>query len=249
MGRVNAVCRFVTEAFDNVGSDLQQTGELNLLKRLQLAGFSVVIDAGANVGDWTLAAARTWSEARVHAFEIAPETSQALAERVAAADLSERVVVNRCGLGSEAGTRRTYFYPDHPEITCDAPRFPEHRCVPFEAQVLAGDDYLDQRGLSRVDFLKIDVEGAEHLVLAGFSRALASGRVRCIQFEYGAFSVDTRMLLRDYYALLSKDFLVGKIFPDHVEFRDYLWTMEDFRFANLLCIAKSETALIASARN
>ena len=62
--------------------------------------------------------------------------------------------------------------------------------------------------------------------------------VQCLQFEYGAFSTQTRFLLGDYYALLSENYWIGKIYPAYVDFRPYDWTMEDFRFANYCGVSK-----------
>ena len=70
-----------------------------------------------------------------------------------------------------------------------------------------------------------------------------AGRLSCIQFEYGAFSIETRMLLADYYKLLADRYWIGKLFPTYVEFTDYHWTMETFRFANFVCVDRSRPDL------
>lgn len=69
---------------------------------------------------------------------------------------------------------------------------------------MRGDELLAREGIREIDFLKIDVEGAEHLVLRGLEGLLRERRVRFVQFEY------------------------GKIYPDHVEIRDYELGDEDF---------------------
>jgi hypothetical protein len=48
-----------------------------------------------------------------------------------------------------------------------------------------------------IDLLKLDTEGAEHLVLRGFDGALARGRIAAVQFEYGRVNAVTGFLLRD----------------------------------------------------
>ncbi len=47
------------------------------------------------------------------------------------------------------------------------------------------DTILGARGIDTLDFLKIDTEGFERLVLEGASTALRGGRIRAIQLEYG----------------------------------------------------------------
>lgn len=71
--------------------------------------------------------------------------------------------------------------------------------------------------------------------------------IRMIQFEYGAFSIDTRVLLQDYYRLLGVDYVMGKVFPGHVEFKDYDWRDETFQFSNYLCVRREESSLVALA--
>jgi len=136
-----------------------------------------------------------------------------------------------------------FFYPEHPEITSDRHRHTEIKVMRLPASFQSGDDYVRQAGIDRIDFLKIDVEGSEYKVLKGFANALERDSIQCIQFEYGAFSVDTRFLLRDYYNLLESRYWIGKIYPSYVEFREYDWRMENFRFANYCCVRRSRRDL------
>jgi hypothetical protein len=162
---------------------------------------------------------------------------------MASTGLGGRATLNCTGLSDSAHARPMYFYPDHPQLTCDSPRHTAHRSTPFEAQFTQGDSYVAERGITGIDFVKIDVEGAEHLVLKGLRRTIDAGRLSCIQFEYGAFSIETRMLLADYYKLLADRYWIGKLYPTYVEFADYHWTMETFRFANFVCIDRSRPDL------
>lgn len=45
------------------------------------------------------------------------------------------------------------------------------------------DDFLMQRDIDRIDLLKIDVQGAEYLVLQGGASSLAAGHVRAVYLE------------------------------------------------------------------
>jgi FkbM family methyltransferase len=176
--------------------------------------------------------------------EVAPKTFEELGNRLKPAPGFERVVLNPVGCSDADGSQVMYYFPDHPDLTCDLPRH-AHRSVEFDGKVVTLDRYCRERNIDHVDFLKMDVEGAEHRVLKGFKDYLASGKVYCIQFEYGAFATQTRFLLGDYYAMLSKDYWIGKIYPGYVDFRNYDWTMEDFKFSNYFCLAKTKPELKA----
>jgi FkbM family methyltransferase len=235
---------FVESAYANEGSDFHTNGESFLLQRLSGCGFRVAFDIGANVGDWTLAALEAWPACHCHAFEVASPTFQALSDRVSRSPHAARATMHCLGASDDAGEQEMYYFPDHPELTCDLPRHEHHR-VPMQGRMVRLDDYAAENAVDSVDFLKIDVEGAEHRVLRGFSNWIGKQRVGCIQFEYGAFSTQTRFLLADYYELLGQLYWIGKIYPSYVDFQDYVWTMEDFRFANYCCVSKAQPSLKA----
>ncbi len=195
---------------------------------------------GANIGDWTLEALRLWPGCHVHAFEVAPLTFAQLTTRLSAGDRA-RVTPQCLGLSDATGTQPMFFFPDHPELTADRPRHEDKTVEPFEARIERGDEYVERHQIDVIDYLKIDVEGAEYRVLNGFKNTLAAGKIRCLQFEYGAFSIQTRVLLADYYAILRDRFWIGKIYPAAVEFGDYDWTMENFRFANFCAVSRERS--------
>ena len=244
---LHQIATFIDDSYENNEWDMEVNGEAALVRRLAPAAFTTIVDVGAHRGDWSIEALRAWPAAHAHAFEVAPETFQRLTEHVVESGLTARMTLNACGLGNASTTRDMYYFPEHPQLTCDRPR---HACasIPFRAAIVTGDGYAREHGLATVDFLKIDVEGAEYLVLDGFAAMLESGRIQCVQFEYGAFSIQTRVLLADYYERLGKRYAIGKIYPNSVEFADYDWTMESFRFSNFLCVLRDRADLIALAR-
>jgi len=234
---------FVESAWLNEGSSFDVNGERLIVKRLAAAEFRTAFDVGANFGDWSLAALSYWPNCEVHAFEVAPRTFDLLRPKLSISDYAGRVSLNCAGLSDADGVREMFYYPEHPDLTSNVHRHGSHTVVPFQANLMRGDSYCRQRSIEKIDFLKIDVEGAEHLVLKGMGGYLSEGRVSCVQFEYGAFSIQTRVLLADYYSMLEKNYWIGKIFPSGVEFADYDWRMEDFRFANYCCVSKDRDDL------
>ena len=79
-----------------------------------------------------------------------------------------------------------------------------------------------ERGIESIDFLKIDVEGGEQRVLAGFDGLLAAHAIKAIQFEYGLTNIVSRVFLADLYDRLgAHGYAIGKIFPKRVDFTPY----------------------------
>ena len=106
--------------------------------------------------------------------------------------------------------------------------------------VSTGDDYVESRKIDYIDFLKVDVEGAEGVVLEGFKRTLEQEKVGIIQWEYGFANVVSKWLLIDAYKfLLPYGFHLGLLTPDNILFKNYTLTDEDFKGPNYVAVHKS----------
>jgi hypothetical protein len=113
-----------------------------------------------------------------------------------------------------------------------------------EGEVITGDSFCAVHHVEHIDFLKIDVEGAEHMVMQGFTDMLRQGQIDIVQFEYGRANIISRWLLRDTYQFLQRfGYAVGKIFPEGVDFREYRLDDEDFRGPNYLAVRAGHPAL------
>jgi FkbM family methyltransferase len=245
---LHKAAEFFEAAWHNDGSDLASNGERFVIDRLRSADFRLAIDAGAHTGDWSLQALSAWPTCQaVHAFEVAPRTFDELAHAREMSQDRARLFVYPLGLSDVAGQQTMYFFPEDPQLTCDLPRHGTRKSVPLEAKLTTLDAFCSDKGIDTIDFLKIDVEGAEHRVLKGGNRILQ--RTSCIQFEYGWFSIQTRVLLKDYFTLLSDHFWLGKIYPNYIAFGDYDWREENFRFCNYLGVAKTRPELRSMLTN
>jgi FkbM family methyltransferase len=228
--------RFVIDAYHNNNTEALTNGELALVERLKQFDFKIAFDVGANVGNWCVHAASQWTACQIHAFEVLPDTAKVLSERVAASPCAPRITVHAIGASDMAGEATLYAFPGQSELTTDRPRFDGAR--PFTAMLVRLDDFAAEHAVSRIGFVKIDVEGAEYAVIKGLSRLIEADAIDVIQFEYGAFWIDSRRLLRDFFDLLHDRYWMGEVFPTGVSFSEYTWTNEDVRFRNILCVSR-----------
>lgn len=148
--------------------------------RRRLGPGAVFVDAGANVGSYTLPAARLVGPAgRVVAFEAHPVTFGFLARNVAANGLANVTALN-LDLGEAPGRIAMAFSPANPGethvATAAETRTTEVEMVPLDAA-------LEGQGVGAVDYLKIDVEGFELPVLRGAARTIAASPGIVIQTE------------------------------------------------------------------
>jgi FkbM family methyltransferase len=220
--------------------DIAHNGEARVLEQLG-SDLGVVFDVGANVGDWTARALAAGAR-EVHAFEISPTTAAGVTQRYAG---DARVRVNAFGLGAAPGTVAIHHFPDHPALTTITDYPHDAPSTVIEAPVSTGDAYMADAGIERIDFLKLDVEGAEPQVIEGFGAAFANGAIGAVQYEYGRVAILTKYLLRDFFAqMVEYGFRVGRIEPNGVEFLDYDMALENFKDSNWLAVHRSRAAWI-----
>lgn len=74
----------------------------------------------------------------------------------------------------------------------------------YEVKSKTIDSYCEENNINHIDYLKIDVEGAEFLVLKGCEKMLNKQTIDFIQFEYGNTFSDANVKLLDVYNLIKK---------------------------------------------
>lgn len=233
------------EMLANVCFEIEVNGELRVLQTLAQRQPRCIFDVGANIGDWSIAAANLFPQAAIEAFEIVPDTAAIMRGRLDQLSLSS-VNLNPIGLSDESGTIAVAHLPDFPEGSSAAVVQPAGEVEWRECLVQTGDDYCRERGIDHIDFLKVDVEGLESKVLRGFDSMLARGQIDVIQFEYGHLNASVRFLLGDFYDLFERHgYLVGKIFPDRVDFHEYEARRDEtFRGPNYLAVHRGHADLV-----
>jgi FkbM family methyltransferase len=225
--------------------EIERNGELRVLRAIAARGARYLFDVGANVGDWSIAAATLVPGAQIHSFEIIPETADQFRDRVRSAGQS-RITVNALGLSDHAGTIEVAYLPEFSQGSSAAVVQPYGTVEARQCEVQTGDHYCQEHDIEHIDFLKLDVEGLEEKVLDGFGSMLSHGSIDVVQFEYGFPNATLRFLLGDFYELFERHgYVVGKVYPDSVEFRDYdPQRDEDFRGPNYVAVRRARPDLI-----
>ncbi len=230
--------------YENRNHHIESNGELTVLKKLSLLGPEIIIDGGANIGNYTKNIRSVDKEAEIFCFEPVPETFEQLKENLQG---DKKVHLINKGLYSENGIKKINIYPSHTHASIyNITGVPYEAIGTMEIEMIRGDDFVRENHISYIDFMKLDLEGAEYDCLQGFENTLQEGKIRLIQFEYGYINILTKHLLIDYYRFFEKyGYRVGKIFPKKVEFRDYRFKYEDFIGPNFVAVKKTDTDLIA----
>lgn len=187
-----------------------------------------VFDVGANTGTWSLALTQhsgPWI-GPLHLFEPMPGNLKKIEELRADGLYGENaaaMTINPFALSDSCGTVDIHFENDVTgfasidsatvHLLARNVDLPRHQTI--ETRTL--DSYCDERGIDRIDILKIDVEGHELAVLKGAKRMLAEKRIRCIVYEIGPHQMVRREYYKDFF-----DFFAGLDY-DNYRYRDHGW--------------------------
>lgn len=194
--------------------------ELVLLERFLLQG-CVMVDVGANYGIYALSASRLVGDTGlVLAFEPCAK-SFAVLKQNCSQNNAHNVKSFLLALSDQKGEALLYHHPDpgRNSFASVGSQAEEHEVV--QTQTL--DSVLCELGINRVDFIKIDVEGAEELVLSGAQSILKSSHPYVL-FEYNPHASRALGLCSDgaYKYLASLGYTLyqlrnGDLFPASIE--------------------------------
>lgn len=239
-----ACCRFYCEhcggSSPTITSDPTANGELRFVREAA-PHLDVVLDVGANVGDWTASVLELRPTATIHAFEPSTSAHHALLRR----GFPDNVTVHKAALSSRTGTAPLHIFGEASGLNSLHNRFglEDGYGIPpatqtEEAMLLTADEFCMSHGLQRVDLMKVDTEGHEVDVLQGSVQSLKSGIIRRVQFEYGGTYIDSRRFLKDAFDVFAGlDYVIFRIIPDGlIACPRYDQRIETFQYNNFVAI-------------
>ena len=162
-----------------------EEGEIRFIQEYLKPGM-MAIDIGANIGVHTLIVAQSVGAAgRVHSFEPSA-VFERLQRNISLNSFSDRVVLNHCAVGRKSGTMVLMKCKSGFEAytSANSPCYESASTgETFTSNLITLDEYAAVHDISQIDFLKIDVEGAEQDVVEGAHSLLECGRIRCVLME------------------------------------------------------------------
>jgi FkbM family methyltransferase len=154
---------------------------------------ALVIDLGANLGNFTNLALAQHADVRVIAVEPSLSLSNCIRDSLRINECSNRASVKRAFLGTET------------EVQIRASTDPDYR----GAEYVSESAFLEEFSVTRVDFLKCDIEGSEFFLLQPGSRLLSITKNLAIEVHPTGGSV------RSFLSFLrTTGFEIGSIAED-----------------------------------
>lgn len=224
---------------------MEETGETVFLRTyLGKLDHPVVLDVGANRGDYTAAVLEANPSARVVAFEPHPITFAKLNARFALPN----VTLQEIGLGDTDETREFFDRAEkngspHASLYKDIIETLHHaQSVQHLVRIRRLDDVVRELGIDHIHLLKVDTEGHELAVFAGAAQTLRDGMVDAVQFEFNETNVVARTFFKDFWDLLG-EYTIYRLLPDNaIKIVEYIPTFcEVFAFQNIVALRKPLT--------
>ena len=196
--------RLVVRVYDNDGNaDMYKNGEATIIKMVASItnGDSTVVDVGANVGDWSAALIDAGYEGHLVAIDPLRRNLAKVRERLGTLDC-KRLELCEYALADQTGTAE--FYTNRDPTLSGHDSLYDMRVIGYDerlervnVQCITLDELANNLMLSRIHFLKIDIEGNELCALRGAKSLLHSGSIDFIQIEFGHAARAARIYLHD----------------------------------------------------
>jgi len=212
----------------------------------------IVYDVGANKGEWTdnidQMTKLTGVKMSAHLFEPANDAYLFLKRKYQNLNhilINHAAVLERSGeaslgvVGELAGTNSFFNLSSKNIIRSEM------------VKVMTLTEYNSFKPDENIDFIKIDAEGSDFLVIKGAEKLFIDGKVQICQFEYNHRWIYSRRFLKDVFDLPSlEQYSIAKLHTGWIEiFSEWQPELEKYFECNYLIIKKDHPILAAIGVN
>lgn len=208
---------------------------LNRIYKYQISNDEVIIDIGANKGEYTQQAEALFTKNKIISIEANPFTFKKLKENVSSDCYNYAI-------GQNNGTIDFYTSKENPISYLSSFKketIPENE-TPIKLKVNGKrlDSFINEYyPEAKIGLLKIDAEGHDFEVL--LSGEVLLNNIKFIQFEFNDMYVYTRTFLLDFYQLLNKTHGLFRLDTNKLhDIQKYHTNLEVFRYQNIVAIRK-----------
>lgn len=209
--------------------------EMNLLIHVSKKK-SIIIDVGAGIGDYSLLAGSGNKNNKVFSFEPSSKSYARLVENINLNKLSN-IIASRKVISSKS--EKLYFEEeDISEISHINPKI-----MTTNRESISIDNLCKNNNISRIDLIKIDVEGAESLVLEGMKEILSKNLITSIIIELNSNSINFLSSNKQNYKFLSKYFKCYKVHNSMVQKIKSASDIPNNETFNIICINNNKSLI------
>lgn len=199
-----------------------------------------VFDVGANVGNYIKYVRGFSQSAKIYAFEPHPVTYKKLTQ--AGQECGAHIF--NIGFGNKRELVELYDYKgqdgsEHASVY-EGVITAIHGAVAVAhiVDIYTIDAFVAEHAVPQIHLLKIDTEGNELMVLEGARNSISNGVIDVVQFEFNEMNIESRVFMKDFYAILG-DYKFFRLLPDGlVELKYSPIYCEIFCFQNIVAIRR-----------
>ena len=201
------------KGYKNYGN-FKSTGEENFINIIS-EEIKVCLDVGANVGNYSKLLLKK-TNAKVYAFEPMEKSFQEL--KKIKENYKDRFFIEKLALGNEDGVRQIYSANDISEKASLEKNLEKLSFIDkknlreFDISIKKIDSLNFFDANSKVDFIKIDVEGHEYEVIQGAKKFIDFNSPKFIQIEINWHQLFKKVNLFEFSKLLN-EYEIFKILP------------------------------------
>ncbi len=202
----------------------------------------LVLDIGANIGNYSKLILKINSDAVIYAFEPHPVTFKELIKNIQNLDIKAFNI----GVGSHIEDLEIYDYNTndgsaHASLYKNVIVDLHHsNTVSHMVKIINIDEFIDKENIDKIDLMKIDTEGNEYKALIGAKSSIEAKKIKAIQFEFNEMNIISKASFKDFWDLLL-NYKFYRLLPGgqllEIKKYDPLMT-EIYAFQNIVAILK-----------
>lgn len=227
------------------GGDFSQSGELFVLKfiqnKLENESNIIIFDVGANIGNYSKAVNEIFTaKTKIFSFEPSKRTFELFLKNTLNI---EKIIPYNFGFSDKEHNQLLYTNSQGSGLASVYHRKLDHFGINMdkteEIKLTTIDKFCNENNITRIHFLKLDVEGHEISALNGAKNMIENKQIDFIQFEFGGCNIDSRTYFQDFYYLLKDNYKIYRVLKDGIqELPSYKETYEIFITINYLAIKR-----------
>ncbi len=161
-----------SDKYNSISSIILRDGdfehsELNIILN-NLRDDAVMFDIRANIGLYSISAAKKYKYINIHAFEPVPETIKELEENIIKNNVKDKIKINSMAITDK--DEYVFITTDYHSSNYITNKNSKEKTIKVPATSI--DNYIRKNKISKLDICKIDVEGKELGVLLGMKETL-----------------------------------------------------------------------------
>lgn len=210
----------------------------------------VIFDVGANIGDWSKLVLDVNEKSNLYLFDANPDICKSLEKKFRNNDVT---ITNT--LVSNDHEKHDFYISDSNNLSGASSMYEHYYLKGMSNKISIKsttiDAFCELNSITRIDYLKADIEGAEVPMLEGAKNMIKNQSIGVIQLEYNQTWIKAHSSLKDIFDICEEnEYKLYRIMPDSLMTLDYYhYIVDDFNYQNLLMVSGDTNIPVSIIKN